>query len=160
MASKKQAPPSTLATNDRAKFDYDILEKIEAGLVLSGQEVKSAKTGHMKLKGAHVAFTGNEAWLIGAHIPKYGKAGKLDDYDPERSRKLLLRRKQLNHLRGKLDVKGLTIAPIRVYLSRGRIKVELGVMKGRKQYEKREVLKKRDMDREAQQAMKLRGKTG
>lgn len=156
MTKKGPLNKSTLARNDKAKYDFEVLDTVEAGLVLTGQEVKSAKSGQMKLKGAHVAFTGGEAWLLGSHIPKYLKAGRLDDYDPERSRKLLLKRKQLAHLRGKAEEKGLTVAPIRVYLVRGRIKVELGVMRGRKKHEKREVIKKRDLDRQAREAMKMR----
>lgn len=145
-----------LASNSRATYDYDILDEYEAGLVLTGQEVKSAKNGQMKLKGAHVVFRGGEAWLLGSHIPKYSKAGPLPDYDPERSRKLLLRRKELRHLRGKAEEKGLTIVPLRAYLKRGRIKVAVGVGRGKRRYEKREAIKKRDLDREMRGRMKLR----
>ncbi len=144
-----------LASNDKARYDYELLEKLEAGLVLSGQEVKSAKTGHMKLKGAHVAFTRGEAMLLGAHIARYPKAGPLPDYDPERSRKLLLHKKELDRLRGKREEEGLTIIPIRAYMKGGRIKIELAVARGKKQYEKRETIKKRDLDREARSRMKI-----
>jgi SsrA-binding protein len=145
-----------LASNDKARYDYELLEKVEAGLVLSGQEVKSAKTGHMKLKGAHVAFTRGEAMLLGAHIASYPKAGPLPDYDPDRSRKLLLHKKEVNRLRGKREEDGLTIVPIRAYIKGGRIKVELAVARGKKQYEKRETIKKRDLEREARGRMKIR----
>lgn len=145
-----------LASNDKARYDYELLEKVEAGLVLSGQEVKSAKTGHMKLKGAHVAFTRGEAMLLGAHIACYPKAGPLPDYDPDRSRKLLLHKKEVNRLRGKREEDGLTIVPIRAYIKGGRIKVELAVARGKKQYEKRETIKKRDLEREARGRMKIR----
>ncbi len=148
--------PDILASNDKARYDYELLEKVEAGLVLSGQEVKSAKTGHMKLKGAHVAFTRGEAMLLGAHIARYPKAGPLPDYDPDRSRKLLLHKKELNRLRGKRDEDGLTIVPIRAYMVGGRIKIELAVARGKKQYEKRETIKKRDLEREARSRMKIR----
>ncbi|WKZ29619.1 MAG: SsrA-binding protein SmpB [Patescibacteria group bacterium] len=145
-----------LATNDKARYDYEFLEKIEAGLVLSGQEVKSAKTGHLKLKGAHVTFHRGEAMLTGAHIARYPKAGPLPDYDPERSRKLLLHKKEVNRLRGKREEDGLTIVPIRAYIKGGRIKVELAVARGKKQFEKREAIKKRDLEREARGRMKIR----
>ena len=148
--------PDVLASNDKARYDYELLEKVEAGLVLSGQEVKSAKTGHMKLKGAHVAFTRGEAMLLGAHIARYPKAGPLPDYDPDRSRKLLLHKKELNRLRGKREEDGLTIVPIRAYMVGGRIKIELAVARGKKQYEKRETIKKRDLEREARSRMKIR----
>lgn len=145
-----------IATNDRARYDYELLEKLEAGLVLDGQEVKSAKTGHLKLKGAHVAFTRGEAMLVGAHIARYPKAGPLPDYDPERSRKLLLHKRQLERLRGKREEEGLTIVPIRAYMVGGRIKIEIAVARGKKQYEKRESIKKRDIDRQIRGALKLR----
>jgi len=145
-----------LATNDRARYDYELLESLEAGLALTGQETKSAKTGHFKLKGAHVAFTKGEAWLIGSHISKYPKAGPLPDYDPERSRKLLLHKRELDRLRGKREEEGLTIVPIRAYMKGGRIKIEIAVARGKKQYEKRETIKKRDLEREARSRMKIR----
>ena len=146
----------SLASNDKVRYDYELLEKLEAGLVLSGHEVKSAKTGHMKLKGAHVTFHRGEAMLTGAHIARYPKAGPLPDYDPERSRKLLLHKKEVNRLRGKREEDGLTIVPIRAYIKDGRIKVELAVARGKKQYEKRETIKKRDLERETRRALKVR----
>lgn len=145
-----------LATNDRARHDYELLEKLEAGLVLSGHEVKSAKTGHLKLKGAHVAFSRGEAVLVGAHIARYPKAGPLPDYDPERSRKLLLHKRQLERLRGKREEEGLTIVPLRAYMVGGRIKIEIAVARGKKEYEKRETIKKRDLDRQVRSALKMR----
>lgn len=145
-----------LATNDRARYDYDILDKLEAGLVLTGQETKSAKTGHMKLKGSHVAFTRGEAMLIGVHIARYPKAGALPDYDPERSRKLLLHKRELDRLRGKREVTGLTIVPLRAYIKGGRVKIEIAVARGKKEFEKRETIKKRDLDRQVRSALKLK----
>lgn len=145
---------AVIASNDRARYDYSILDTHEAGLVLSGQEVKSAKTGHMKLRGAHVAFHRGEAFLLGSHIAKYPKAGPLPEYDPERSRKLLLRKPELAKLRGKLEEDGLTIVPIRAYLKGGRIKIEIGVARGKKQFEKRESIKKRELDREIRNRLK------
>lgn len=147
---------SILAANDRARYDYELLESLEAGLALTGQETKSAKNGHLKLKGAHVAFTQGEAWLLGAHIAKYPKAGPLPGYDPERSRKLLLHKRELDRLRGKREEEGLTIVPIRAYMKGGRIKLEIAVARGKKQYEKRETIKKRDLDRQVRGALKMR----
>lgn len=143
-----------LAQNDRARYDYEILDKYEAGLVLTGQEVKSVKFGGLKLKGSHVIFRGKEAWLLNGHISKYAKAGPMPEYDPERSRKLLLRNSELTKLRKKLEVKGLTIIPIRGYLKGGRIKIEIGLARGKKEFEKRESIKKRDIDRELKSRLK------
>ena len=147
--------PDALATNDRARYDYELLERYEAGLVLTGQEVKSAKFGGMKLKGSHVVFNNRgEAYLLNAHIVRYAKAGKLDEYDPEHSRKLLLRKPELSKLRGKLEEQGLTIVPIRAYIKGGRIKIEIAVARGKKQFEKRETIKKRDIDRQVRSMLK------
>lgn len=143
-----------IAHNDRARYDYEILDTYEAGLVLTGQEVKSCKFGGMKLKGAHVIFRGKDAWLLNSHISKYTKAGPLPEYDPERSRKLLLKNAELTKLRKKLEVKGLTIVPIRGYLKGGRIKVEIGLARGKKVFEKRESIKKRDIERELKSRLK------
>jgi SsrA-binding protein len=140
--------PEVIASNDRARYDYEILETFEAGIVLSGQEVKAAKFGLMKLKGAHVVFRGKEAYLLNAHVARYPKAGPLPDYDPERSRKLLLHNKELTKLRGKLETKGLTIVPLRAFIKGGRIKIDIGLARGKREYEKRETIKKRDLDRE------------
>ncbi len=129
-----------LATNKKALFDYEILEKMEAGLVLTGQEVKSAKLGQMSLKGAFVTFHGDEAMLTNAHLAKYKPAGLLPHYDPERSRKLLLKKREIQYLRGKSEERGLTIIPLRVYINNHLIKVEIAVGRGRHKYDKREVL--------------------
>ncbi len=144
----------TLAQNKKALFDYDILEKIEAGLELSGAETKSAKAGNISLKGAFVTFHGDEANLTNANISKYGAAGPQSDYDPTRSRRLLLHKKQINYLRGKALEQGLTIVPISVYTRNRFIKLEIAVARGRKQYDKREVIKKRDLDKEVKRSLK------
>lgn len=142
-----------LAVNKRANFDYDIQETYEAGLVLLGHEVKSVKTGHVSLKGSFVTFkkTKNknlpEAYLTNAHIPLYKFAGAVKNYEPTRSRKLLLKKKEIAYLLGKKDEQGLTLVPIKIYTKRSFIKLEFGVGKGRKKYDKREVIKKRELDR-------------
>lgn len=138
----------TLADNKKARFDYDVLEKYEAGLVLTGQEVKAAKNGQMKLAGAFVSFYRGDAYLTGAHISKYQQAGPIEGYDPEHSRRLLLKKKEIKYLQEQGHEKGLTVVPLSVYTKERLIKIEIAVGRGRKQYDKREVLKKRDLDRE------------
>src|SRR3989339_451543 len=142
-----------LAVNKKALFDYEILEKYEAGLVLSGQEVKSVRSGHMSLKGAYITFHNGEALLTGAHITRYKPAGPLPDYDPERSRKILLKAREVRYLQGKTQEKGLTIIPVSVYTKNHFIKVEIAVGQGRHKYDKREVIKKRDTEREIKRSL-------
>lgn len=143
----------TLAFNKRANFDYEIKEKYEAGLVLLGHEVKSIKTGHISLKGSYVTFKKAkgrplpELFLINVHIPLYKFAGSIKNYDPYRSRKLLLKKNEISHLIGKKQEQGLTLVPIRVYTKRGYVKLEFGVGRGKKKADKRETIKKRDIDR-------------
>ena len=141
-----------LAFNKRANFDYDIQEIYEAGLVLLGYEVKSIKTGHVSLKGSYVTFKKSkkslpEAYLINAHIPLYKFAGDRPGYDPTRSRKLLLNKKEIAYLIGKKDEQGLTLVPVKIYTKHSFIKLEFGVGKGKKKYDKRETIKKRELDR-------------
>jgi SsrA-binding protein len=145
---------STLAFNKRANFDYDILEKYEAGLVLLGHEVKSIKTGHISLKGSFVTVKSirdkplPELHLINAHIPLYKHAGTVKSYDPYRSRKLLLKKNEIRHLIGKKQEQGLTLVPIKIYTKHSFIKLEFGIGKGKKKHDKRETIKKRDVDRD------------
>lgn len=148
-----------LAINKRANYDYEILDKYEAGLVLSGHEVKSARLGHINLKGAYVTMAtdrkGNpQASLINANISPYKYAGKMSDYDPERSRKLLLHKEELRKLIGK-TAEHLTLVPIKVYNKQGIIKLEFGLGRGKKKIDKREDIKKRDINREIRQKMKI-----
>jgi SsrA-binding protein len=145
-------PP--LAVNKKAKFEYEILETFEAGLMLLGHEVKSARNGRMNLQGAYVALRGGDVWLIGAHIPKYDKAGPLPDYDPDRTRKLLIHGREIDRLTGKLQQKGLTLVPLSAYTRGSKIKIEFGLARGKKQFEKREKIKKRDIDRDVRRTLK------
>jgi len=140
--------------NKKAYYDYEILEKLEAGIILRGYEVKSIRNGNIKLKGAFVTFYKNEPYLTGAHIGKYKPAGGLKDYDPERSRKLLLKKKQVRHILGKSQEKGLTIVPLSVYTKESKIKIEIGVGRGKKRYEKKEVKKRRDIERDIKRTLK------
>lgn len=151
---------SILAFNKRANFDYEILEKYEAGLVLLGHEVKSVKTGHISLKGAFVtvkAARGKplpELHLINAHIPLYKHAGTVKSYDPYRSRKLLLKKNEIRHLIGKKQEQGLTLVPIKIYTKHSFIKLEFGIGKGKKKRDKREAIKKRDVLRDIRTLIK------
>ena len=146
----------TLATNKKGLYDYQVLEKFEAGLVLSGAEVKSVKTGQINLSGSYVSLdpTG-EAWLVAAHISPYKQARAHQiNYDPSRRRKLLLKHQEISYLQGKSREKGLTILPISVYTKGSLIKLELGIARGKKQIDKRDIIKKRDVDREIRRRMK------
>ena len=145
---------STYAKNKKAYFDYEILETLEAGLVLTGQETKSIRSGNAHMKGSFVTFHKDEAFVTNMHVGKYKYSGVLPDYVPDRSRKLLLKSKEISYLRGKSQEKGLTIVPLSLYTKGRRIKVEIGVARGKKKFDKRESLKKRDMDREARRSMR------
>lgn len=142
-------------TNRRAFFDYNILEKLEVGIHLTGPEVKSVKGGHMSLEGAFVRIVGSEAYLVNAQIHPYLNA-RVENYDPRRTRKLLLHKKEIIALKTKTQ-SGLTLIPISCYTTgHGLIKLDMAIAKGKKQYEKREALKKKDIDREIEE--ELRGK--
>ncbi len=141
-----------LALNKKATFDYQVLETFEAGIVLFGYEVKTLRFGQANLKGSYISFrsnknNNNEAYLIGAFIPLYKLAGKRDEYNPERPRKILLKKKEINYLVGKKQEKGLTLIPIKVYTNNSFIKLEVAVVKGKKSFDKREDLKKKDIDK-------------
>ncbi len=147
------------AINKRAKFDYDILEVYEAGLVLLGHEVKSIKQGHISLKGAFVTIKSTakklpELYLINAHVSLYKQAGIVKGYDPERSRKLLLKKSEIKHLIGKKQEQGLTLIPLELYNSKGFIKLKFGIGKGKKKIDKRELIKKRELDRKMKRMIK------
>ena len=145
-----------LAENKKAYFDYEVLEKLEAGIVLIGQEVKSIKLGRMNLAGSYVVLRNQELFLIGAKVPPYQPKNAPPDYNPERSRKLLLRKAEIKHLIGKVKEKGLTLIPLKVYTKGDKIKLEFAAAKGKKKADKREIIKKREADREIQRALKSR----
>jgi SsrA-binding protein len=137
--------------NKEAYFSFEILDSYEAGLVLTGQEVKSVKDGGLNLKGAYVTIKYSpapELFLIGAHISAYKKAGPLPNYEPTRPRKLLVSKAEIKTLLGKLEQRGLTIVPLKVYTKRTLIKLEFGLAKGKKKFEKKAAKKKQDTDRE------------
>jgi len=141
-----------LAKNKRANFDYELIEKYEAGLMLLGHEVKAAKDGHVNLSGAYVSWKNNnnksELYLVKAQISPYRLAGKLDDYNPKRDRKLLLNKSEISHLIGKTKQAGLTLIPVKIYTKRGLIKLEFALAKGKKKYDKREDIKRKELDRQ------------
>jgi len=145
---------ATYSINKKATFDYEILEKFEAGLVLLGHEVKSIRSGGVSLKGGYITFHKNDALLTNVHIPRYKYAGNLEGYDPEQSRKLLLTKKEINYLKGKSQEKGLTIVPLALYNKGRHIKLELGIARGRKKYDKRRVIKEREQKRAVAKALK------
>ncbi len=147
----------TLTTNPRAKFDYSILETFEAGMVLSGQEVKSTKNNKMSLKGSYITIKNEEVWLINAFVPPYQTKNTPEDYKPDKSRKLLLHKKEINRLIGKTKQKGLTLVPLRVYTKHNRIKLEFGLGQGKKKIDKREKIKKREVKRSIDRALRDKG---
>ncbi len=143
----------TLVQNRQARFNYEILEKVEAGIALMGTEVKSIREGKANIKEAYADIRDGEAWLIGAHINPYSH-GNITNHNPLRERKLLLNAREIHRLQGKIMEKGLTLVPLRLYLKGRLIKLELGVARGKKLVDKREDLKKKDQEREIQRAIK------
>jgi len=146
----------TITTNKKALADHQVIEKIEAGIVLSGPEVKSIKAGQINLKGSYITIDHkSQVWLVGAHISAYKPAAVIQTaYQPTQRRRLILHHKQIDYLRGKEKEKGLTILPISVYTKGSLIKIEIGLVKGKKQYDKRESIKKRELDREIRRRLR------
>ncbi len=140
--------------NKKAHFDYEILEKYEAGLVLIGQEVKSIKNGHMHLLGSYVVIRNQQPFLIGAKIPPYQPKNAPADYNPEQERKLLLNKKEIDYLIGKVNERGFSLIPLKVYEQNGRIKLEFALAKGKKKFDKKETIKKRDVERDMRRELK------
>src|SRR5262249_59958217 len=144
-----------IADNRRARHDYHLLERIEAGLVLTGTEVKSLRDGRASLQQAYAEVRGNEAWLVGAHISVYDQ-GNRENHDPDRDRKLLLRRKEIDSLAGKVRERGLTLVPTKLYFRNGRAKVQLALARGKELRDKRRDLAKREAQRDMERAIKSR----
>lgn len=136
------------ADNRKARFDYETLESFDAGIVLTGQEVKSVRGGGANLTGSYLSLTGGELWIKGLRIAPYSKAGKLEGYDPTRPRKVLVRKRELASFAGKTRQKGLTLIPFSLYPRGRHIKLRFGLCRGRKAHDKKEKLKSRDIDRE------------
>jgi SsrA-binding protein len=155
VARASEGGERNVATNRRARFDYEILERLEAGLVLTGSEVKSLRQGRASLSEAFARVDGGELWLENMHIPPY-EQGQKRGYDPRRRRKLLVHRSQIDRLVGRAAEKGLTLVPIRVYFSHGLAKVELGLGRGKRAYEKRQATLEREHRREMERATSRR----
>ena len=144
-----------VSDNRKAYHDYFILEKIEAGLVLTGTEVKSAREGRVQLREAYADVVNGEAWLMNAHFSPYSH-GNIFNHEPTKKRKLLLHRKEIDKITGKALEKGLTLIPLRMYLKHGLLKCEIAICRGKKLHDKREATAEREQEREAQKAMSLR----
>ena len=145
---------AVLTQNKKAYFDYEILEKFEAGLELRGFEVKALRNKLGSILGARVIIRGGEAFVVGMEIPPYQPANTPKEYEPQRTRKLLLKKSEIKYLSGKGEERGLTIVPIRVYIKGRMLKTEVGIAKGKKKYDKREKIKKRESKRKIERELK------
>ena len=146
-----------VANNRKASFEFTLLEKFEAGIVLHGSEIKSIRAGQISIQEAYVDVeNGQNAWLLEAHIAPYDQAGKFFNHEPTRKRRLLLHKKQIRELWNNVRIKGMTIVPIKVYLKDGRAKIEIALAKGKKAYDKRATIAKRDEARDKERAMRVR----
>lgn len=152
-------PPPTgikiISDNKKARFDYSIVETMEAGIVLVGSEVKALRDNQVNLKDSYIAFKGHEAYLQNAHIGVY-QASSYNNHDPERLRKLLLHANELEQIQSAIERKGLTCVPLKIYFKRGRVKLEIALAKGKKKGDKRQSIKSREADREMARAKKSR----
>jgi SsrA-binding protein len=145
-----------VANNRKANFEYFLLEKFEAGLALHGSEIKSIRAGQISIAEAYIDVpNGQEAWLIESHIAPYAQANRFN-HDPKRKRRLLLHKKQIRELWNNVRIKGMTIVPIRVYIKDGRAKIEIALAKGKKAYDKRESIARRDQARDTERATRIR----
>jgi SsrA-binding protein len=146
-----------IVENRKARHEYHLLERHEAGLVLAGSEVKSLREGHAQLQRAFADIRDGELWLVGAHIAPYEQSG-VDNHDPDRDRKLLLHRREIESLRGKVQERGFTLVPTRLYFKNGRAKVELALAKGKDVRDRRREIGKREADRQIERALKQRSR--
>jgi SsrA-binding protein len=149
---KKKVAPGDVASNRYASFKYDLQDKLECGIVLFGTEVKSLRNGGATLKEGYALIRDGEVYLVSVHIPPYAPASR-NNHDPDRDRKLLLSRRQIDRLKAQTKEKGLTLVPTRMYFSKGRAKVEIAVAKGKNQFDKRETIKTREMKRDLSRAL-------
>jgi SsrA-binding protein len=155
MAAAKDSGEKLIASNKKALHDYFVLQKLEAGMELMGTEVKSLRGGKANLKDSYVAIEHGQAYLLGAHISPYSH-GNIANHEPERKRRLLLHKREIQKLHEQIQEKGLTVVPLRLYFKSGRVKAEIAVVRGKKLYDKRETEKRREQEREAAAAMKVR----
>jgi SsrA-binding protein len=154
---KRKVAPGDVATNRTASHRFEFLDKLEAGMVLKGTEVKALRESGAQLKDGFAIIREGEVWLHNVHIPPYGPASR-DNHDPERTRKLLLNRREIDRISGRTTEKGLTLVPTRIYFKDGRAKVEIALGKGKDRFDKRESIKKRDQDRDTQRALREAGR--
>lgn len=152
MSRSNRAERRVLASNRRARHDYHLHDRFEAGMVLTGTEVKSVREGRVQLKDSYVEIRDGEAWLVGAHIGPYTH-GNRDNHEPERSRKLLLHRRELDKLFGRTTLRGYTVVPLAVYLKDNLIKLEIALAEGKKRFDKREAARRKQMEKEARDAI-------
>jgi len=145
---KKKVSPGTIAVNKQARHLYEILETFEAGISLVGSEVKSLREGHISFMDGYVGFSDGSAYLVGVHIAPYEQTGTYDQHDPVRRRRLLLHKQEILTLKAKVEQKGLTVVPLKVYLSKGKIKFEIGLGRGKNVHSKKQDLKDRDIARD------------
>ncbi len=157
MPKGRQSGIKVVATNRKARHDYEIEERYEAGLVLNGTEIKSIRAGQVHLKEGYVQPRGDELWLVNAHIAPYDPAGRLG-HEPRRPRKLLLHRREIDRLISRVQERGYTIVPLRLYLSHGIAKLEIALARGKRQYDKRRAIAERDAQRDVERAMRRRGR--
>ena len=153
--AKKKDPYKTIAKNKKAAYDYILEDRLEAGIVLRGTEIKSARSGNVSLKEAYVQISGEEAWLVNAHIAPY-QAASLFNHDPRRRRKLLLHRREILRLDAKIKQRGYTVVPTRMYLKKGRAKVEIALARGKRKYDKRRELAEKDAARDIERSFARR----
>lgn len=139
--------------NRKAHFDYEILDTYETGIVLTGTEIKSVRQGNVNLKDSYAIIRNNEVFLLNMHISEY-KEGNIFNHDEKRTRKLLLHKKEILKIRDKVELEGITLVPLKLYFSKNKVKILLGIAKGKKTYDKRESIKKRDIEREIKMRMK------
>ncbi len=160
----RKMPPNrtyekTIAVNRQARHEYDILETYEAGLALTGSEIKSIRAGRVNLRGGYARVLDDEVWLMDVHISPYLEAGRHFGHSPTRPRRLLLHRREINRLRGRLEASGLTLIPLRLYIKGRWAKVELGLCRGRKLHDRREAIARREARREIEREWKERRQT-
>ena len=151
----KPTPVRSLATNKRVRHDYEVLDTFEAGMELSGTEVKAARNGKVQLKDSYVDFRDGQAFLVGAHISHYSH-GNRENHEPERPRRLLLKKREIEKLFGRTLLKGFTVVPLSMYLKGNWLKIEIALAQGKKLYDKRQTERTKTLDREAEEAIKER----
>lgn len=155
-STRSESGEKLITSNRKAFHDYHVEEQIEAGLQLTGTEIKSIRDGRVNLRDAYARVEGGELWLYGMHISPYGQAGNYFNHDPLRRRKLLMHRKQIVYLAGKVDTRGYSLVPVRLFLKKGRAKVDIGLGRGKREFDKRDAMAERDAKRQIEQALRRR----